>query len=383
MNAERPNPVPASSACGRCLRRSWLLAELSGALDYCARNRERLLELLALDDEDLLDAVAGRRRADLRSRYQRFKSFPQLPSGGEIESICRHSDNYPHALSDARAPHMLELSTSAGRFAQLLARPAVAILGSTAASDYGMEMARSIARGLAASEVNVVAALCDGIALAAHAGALEAGTSIAVVGGGLGVSCPTRHRPLYGRVKRAGCAISELPERASGRRWGGLAAERIVVELADLTVLIEAEQTAAQLTSARIAQALGRTLAAIPGRLTSPLSGGPHALLMQGANLVRGPEDALALLYQNGLGGQPRSAETNTPTIEQSLGLSVELQSIMEQVGSGNDTPDKLTRAGIEPGDALLGLSELELCGLLGRGDGGRYVLKRSLSLYR
>jgi DNA processing protein len=383
MSAERPNPVPASSACGRCLRRSWLLSELSGPLDYCARDRERLLELLALDDEELLDAVAGRRRAELRSRYERFESFPKLSSDGETESICRHSADYPHALSGACAPHMLELSTGASRFARLLERPVVAILGSTGASDYGMEMARSIARGLAASEVNVVAARCDGIALAAHAGALEAGASIAVVGGGLGVSYPARHRPLYERVKRAGCAVSELPDRASGRRWGGLAAERIVVELADLTVLVEAEQTAAQLTGARLAEALGRPLAAIPGRLTSPLSRGPHALLMQGASLIRGPEDALELLYRNGLGGQPRSAETNTPAIEQTRGLSVELQNIMERVGSGYDTPDKLTRAGIDPADALLGLSELELCGLLGRGDGGRYVLRRSLSLDR
>jgi DNA processing protein len=276
---------------------------------------------------------------------------------------------------------VLELSAGASRFVELHSRPVAAIIGSTAASDYGMEMARSLARGLAASEVTVVAALCDGIALAAHTGALEAGASIAVVGGGLGVSCPARHRPLYQRVKRAGCAVSELPGRVSGRRWGGLAAERIVVELAGLTVLVEAGQTDAQLTGARLAQALGRPLAAIPGRLTSPLSRGPHALLMAGAGLVRGPEDALELLYRNDPDRQPRSAAANTPAIEQPHGLSVELQELMERVGSGYDTPDKLTRAGIEPADALLGLSELELCGLLGRGDGGRYVLRRSLSL--
>jgi hypothetical protein len=49
-------------------------------------------------------------------------------------------------------------------------------------------------------------------------------------------------------------------------------------------------------------------------------------------------------------------------------------------VGSGHDTPDKLTRAGIDPADTLLGLSELELWGLLGRGDGGRYLLRHPSS---
>jgi hypothetical protein len=67
MSADRPRPALESSACEYCRRRSWLLAELSGPLDYCARDRTRLLKLLALGDDELIDAVAGRRRADLRS----------------------------------------------------------------------------------------------------------------------------------------------------------------------------------------------------------------------------------------------------------------------------------------------------------------------------
>jgi len=38
-------------ACVSCLRRSWLLGELSGPLDYCARDRQRLMELLELADD--------------------------------------------------------------------------------------------------------------------------------------------------------------------------------------------------------------------------------------------------------------------------------------------------------------------------------------------
>jgi hypothetical protein len=47
---------------------------------------------------------------------------------------------------------------------------------------------------------------------------------------------------------------------------------------------------------------------------------------------------------------------------------------MLERVGAGEDTPDKLTGRGEDAGEALLALSELELRGLLGRGDGGRYV---------
>lgn len=272
MNAGQERSPQAGAACDRCLRRSWLLSELSGPLDYCARDRARLLELLALADEELMDAVAGRRRTELRDRYERFTLDGAGLRDGDAQAICRHARGYPRALDGAGAPHMLEVAGGSSRLVELTARPVVAILGSGSASDYGMEMARGLARGLAASGVTVVATLTDGVAVAAHAGAVDAaaGASIAVLGGGLGVSCPARRRALYGRVRRAGCAVSELPHGASGRRWGSLAAERIVVELAALTVVIEAEQTVGQLAGARIAQALGRPLAAIPGRVTSP-----------------------------------------------------------------------------------------------------------------
>ncbi len=383
MNAGQERSPQAGAACDRCLRRSWLLSELSGPLDYCARDRARLLELLALADEELMDAVAGRRRTELRDRYERFTLDGAGLRDGDAQAICRHARGYPRALDGAGAPHMLEVAGGSSRLVELTARPVVAILGSGSASDYGMEMARGLARGLAASGVTVVATLTDGVAVAAHAGAVDAaaGASIAVLGGGLGVSCPARRRALYGRVRRAGCAVSELPHGASGRRWGSLAAERIVVELAALTVVIEAEQTVGQLAGARIAQALGRPLAAIPGRVTSPLSRGPHVLLMEGASLVRGPEDVLELLYppqasERGPGLTPARQGADRPR-----GLRAELRSILELVGSGHDTPDKLTRAGIDPADTLLGLSELELRGLLGRGDGGRYLLRHPSSV--
>jgi hypothetical protein len=50
------------------------------------------------------------------------------------------------------------------------------------------------------------------------------------------------------------------------------------------------------------------------------------------------------------------------------------LARILEQVSVGRDTPDQLTAADRDSTEVLLALSELELLGLLGRGDGGRYV---------
>jgi DNA processing protein len=375
-----------AGACARCARRGWLLSMLSGPLDRCARDRSRLVELLALADEELLHAVAGSRRAELQARYASFR--PDAPDTG-VETICRHRRSYPRALDGPAAPHMLEVAgdAGAGRLAALASAPVVAVLGSRRASDYGIEIARSLARGLAASGVSVAASVTDGIAAAAHTGALEAGAgSIAVMGGGLGVSCPARWRSLYQRILHAGCAVSELPQHCAGRRWGQLASARVAVELASVAVVVEAEETAEELFAARLALARGRVLAAIPGRVTSPLSRGTHALLLGGASLVRGPSDVLELLYRCGgaAGGRPSSASeparapasagASTSGEDSRRGLRRELRLTLDRVGTGCDTPDKLTRAGVEHAQALLALSELELMGLLARGDGGRYL---------
>jgi DNA processing protein len=367
--------IPQSGACVRCLRRSWLLSALSGPLDYCARDRGRLIELLALDDAELLRAVAGRRRTELQAEYPRFRRDAVARDPG-VQAICRHRRGYPRSLDGPGAPPMLEVAGGAGRLAALASAPTVAMLGSRAASDYGIEMARSLARGLAASGVTVVAGLADGIAAAAHAGALDASAgSIAVMGGGLSVACPARRRSLYERIAHSGCAVSELPSGCAGRRWGQLASERIVVALARVAVVVEAEDSAEELFAARLARALGRTVAALPGRVTSPLSCGTHALLLDGASLVRGPGDVLELLYAADVSpSHGRSSTMEHSTEAPHSGLRRDLQVTLARVATGCDTPDRLTRAGADAADVLLALSELELMGLLVRGDGGRYL---------
>jgi DNA processing protein len=369
---------PSPASCANCLRRSWLLASLSGALDYWARDRDRLLELLALEDERLLLAVAGRRRAELRARYERFEA-EELRRGRTAEAVCRHDPLYPRALSGDAAAHMLNVAGDARRLHALVGEPVVAIVGSTKASDYGMEMARSFGRGLAAAGVTVTSGLADGIAVAAHAGALEAnGRTVAVMGGGLDVSCPARRRPLFDRIRRSGCAVSELPYDCAGRRWGPIAGERIVAGLATLTIVVEAEETSRDLAAARLANALGRSVAALPGRVNSPLSRGTHALLMGGAHLLRETQDALELLYA--LGASRAAVETASASHAR---LEPRLRATLERVGAGRDTPDRLTGDGTDVDAVLLALSELELMGLLARGDGGRYVPRSPLTAHR
>ncbi len=360
-------------ACASCARRGWLLSSLSGPLDHCARDRARLQALLAVEDAELIDALGGRRRAELRSEHASFH-VDSLRQRTGAQALCRHDPRYPRSLLGAPgAPRMLNVLGGAERLMELCGAPAVAILGSRRPSDYGREMARGLARGLRASGVSVIAGWQDGIAIAAHEGALEAGgETVAVLSDGTEATTPVRRRALLSRLTRAGCAVSELPCDCPGRRWGQLASERTVVALATVAVVVEAELTVGDLAAVGLAEALYRTVAAVPGRVTSPLSRGANALLARGARIVRDAQDVLELLYETDPSRAPAAKPAHEPAASTPLGPR--LQRLLERVGTGSDTPDRLAREGVGLGDALAGLSELELMGLLIRGDGGRYL---------
>jgi DNA processing protein len=356
------------AACARCLRRSWLLGELSAVLDCNSRADGRLLALLALDDEALIAAIGGRRRTELRRRHTELGGQEEASVDGVegISTLCRHDRRYPPGLLHPAAPHLLHMAGSPERLRALTAQPVVAFLACTRPTDYGLELSRAIARELAAGGVTVAASRGAGIARAALAGALDAdGATLCVLGNGLGAGVASARRSAEReRSRQAGCTLSELPCGVSGRRWGANAAERTVASLADLVLVVEAEESPLALASARLAAGLGKTLAACPGRVTSRASSGSHLLLREGARLVRNATDLLDLLY--GVGSQ-RPAPPPAP-------LSAKLRAVLEQVGAGVDTPGKLTAGSADAGELLQALGELEALGLLRRGDGGRYL---------
>ncbi len=276
-------------------------------------------------------------------------------------------------MSEDPAPRLLYVAGGLESFGALTSAPVVAIVGSTRASDYGLQIAGSLARGLGASGVTVTSTMADGIAVAAHAGALEAGAgSVALLGGGVDVAFAPRRRALYRAVRRHGCLAAELPCGFGSRRWALRASERIVAGLAALTVVVEADERGQDLAPAQLALALGRTVAAVPGRVTSPLSTGANSLLARGAHLVRGAQDVLDLLSLTGpCAEEPSPAPADLPP---------RLRSTLEQVGAGRDSAESLIAAGADSADTMLALAELELMGLLARGDGGRYVPRQGLS---
>lgn len=200
--------------------------------------------------------------------------------------------DYPQALLDLPdAPPVLWMSGDAG----LLARPAVAVVGARNASALGLRMARGMAGGLAQAGVVVVAGLARGIDTAAHEAALEGGT-IAVLAGGLDRVYPSENFGLAARIAERGLLISEqAPGVEPAARLFPLR-NRIVSGLARGVVVVEAAHRSGTLITAGCAADQGREVMAVPGHPLDARAAGCNALLRDGAALVRGSQDVLAVL---------------------------------------------------------------------------------------
>jgi DNA processing protein len=379
--------VVDSGACLRCRRRAWLLGELDALLDYQRHRPARLGELLALPDEQLIAALAGSRRATLLARYTELPP-PALALPDDGTSSCRHRRELAALVEPSAQLHGLAIAGGAGRLGSLLSAPSVAVLSGPHASAYGVEIARSLARGLAAAGVTVISALTGPLGRAAQQGPRElARGSVGVSAEGLGAEKGTLRS----------CVISEHLFKARPRAWSSVAAERLAVQLGCVAILVEAIDDERAMYGARLARQLGRPLAAVPGPLTNPLAGGPLTMLQTGATLVRGAAEVLELLPGPdgaGLGGAGSRAidadamaargEGRAVAVERDGGAATarrapeHLQAALAAIGTGADTPELLSRE-LALRRPLATLGELEVLGLVRRLPNGRWVVREPM----
>lgn len=177
--------------------------------------------------------------------------------------------------------------------ADVLKRPAVAMVGSRDHSSYGGAAARFLARGVAEHLV-VVSGMARGLDAVAHEAALDAGgTSVGVLGNGFGVIYPAANRKLYERMIKEGCLVTELDPGERPHAGAFPRRNRLISGLAGVTIVIEAAPKSGAIITADRALEQGRTVLAVPGPITSPTSIGCNKLIQQGAKPVLCPEDVL------------------------------------------------------------------------------------------
>ena len=358
-------------ACPACLRRAWLIGSLSPRIETAVDDRagSRAHELLALPDEDLARAMARDEAGSFLSRAASHdpKRLRAAVAAAEAWACCRHDDLYPAGLHDlGDGPGALFGRGDPALLAGLATQGAVTIIGSRRPSAYGVEVATTLGRDVASAGLVVVSGMALGIDAAVHRGALGAGgTTLAVLGSGVDVPYPARHRRLYERIVESGLVLGELPPGTVARRWTFPARNRIMAALGGMTVVVEARERSGSLITAEMADQLGRDVGAVPGRVGSSPAGGTNNLLRDGAHVIRGAPDVLDALVGAGAGERLR---------RHGPALDPDLAELLDLVESGAASPDALARASnLEPGPLAAALVRLELGGYLRSDSSGRY----------
>ncbi len=201
--------------------------------------------------------------------------------------------DYPRALQAIdTAPPLIALRGSI----ELLARPAVAVVGSRNASAAGLAFTERLGRGLGEAGYVVVSGLARGIDTRAHRASLETGT-VVVLAGGQDRVYPSENEPLLRAVIEAGGAvISEMPFGWEPRGRDFPRRNRIVSGLSYGVVVVEAARRSGSLITARFALEQGREVFAVPGSPLDPRAEGTNDLIRDGATLCAALEHITAVL---------------------------------------------------------------------------------------
>jgi DNA processing protein len=325
--------------------------ELELPPDVPSAVRSRVRERLATTDPER-DLERGR-RLGARFVVPGDEEWP-TPLGG-----LRALDGEPYGLW-LRGP--LDLRLTSGR--------AVAIVGSRAASDYGLHVAGELGAQLVDRGWAVVSGGAYGIDGAAHRGALAAaGSTVAVLASGIDTLYPRGHDALLRRIGEEGLLLTEWPPGCAPQRHQFLTRNRVIAALTAGTVVVEAALRSGALSTASQAGKLNRQVMAVPGPVTSALSRGSHRLLRGGATLVT---SAAEVVEQVGALGVDLSPEQRSPTTWRDA-LSETARRVLEAVPvRASAGPAGLAQvAGVDQLTVLRCLDALEGEGLVVVVDGG------------
>jgi DNA processing protein len=248
--------------------------------------------------------------------------------------------------------------------------PAVAIVGSRAASAVALETAARLAADLAARGITIVSGLARGVDSAAHRGAMTAGRTIAVLGSGLDRIYPAEHKGLAAAIAEQGLVVSEHPPDAPPLPFHFPLRNRVISGLSRAVVVIEASDDSGSLITATCALEQGRDVMAVPGNVLSGRNKGGHALIRDGATIVESADDILAEIGLAPAAAPARSAEASRPA---STTCPDPLLRAMEP-GAAYDLDGLARVSGLGTARLLPRLLDLELQGRIRRVEGGRFV---------
>lgn len=295
----------------------------------------RLLEMLRTGEHDLP-------QVDVAARLARVDPAHQLELGQQrgMRYVVPGDPEWPSQL--APLDHVSPLHERTGCPPGLWVRGpltlntlerSVAIVGARAATTYGADTASAIAAEVGRAGYAVVSGGAYGIDIAAHRGALAAGTAtVAVLACGADRVYPPSHRRLFEILAREGAIVAEVAPGLPPTRLRFLSRNRIIAGVARGTVIVEAGRRSGARNTATWTSRLSRPLMGVPGPVTSAASEGVHRMLRSGeAVLVTSGEEVLEMV---GPAGEHLPFEESAPVLPRDR-VTLREQQVLDAVPVG------------------------------------------------
>lgn len=153
---------------------------------------------------------------------------------------------------------------------ELLRRPKVAIVGTRRPSNYTRKVTYSLAKALANRGVCVVSGAAMGVDAIAHTGAGEDNT-IAVVANGLDIRYPAVNKSLIENIENRGLILSQFNDGFRATGWSFVVRNELVVALADILIVTEADVDSGSMRSVEYALKMGKKIFVLSQRLDESL----------------------------------------------------------------------------------------------------------------
>jgi len=172
--------------------------------------------------------------------------------------------------------------------------PAIAIVGSRAASSEGRARAHRLAYLLAKRGFAVASGLARGIDTSAHLGALDAGrTTFAVIGTPLTRCYPSENAELQRRIAHAGAVVSQFAPDSKTKPYCFPLRNATMSGLTLATVVIEAADRSGSLIQAQKALEQGRKLFIPRSVMENRSVSWPRAAVSHGAHVFSSVDELI------------------------------------------------------------------------------------------
>lgn len=261
------------------------LPKLKSLLEYDPQLSQ--LENIPPSNLAKLCRITVERAINLQQMYRKYVEIPLLSiyKKHAITPIIFTDSDYPSILLNLYDPPAV-LYTK-GDIKLLQNDKKIAIIGSRKATEYSKSSIEKILPPVIEKEVIIVSGLAKGADTLAHEITMKlGGKTIAVLGAGFFHIYPKQNIDLAEEIAKNHLLITEYPPYITPKKWNFPMRNRIISGLSKGVVITEAEEKSGTVSTMEHALENGKEIFAIPGSIDSPLSVGPHLLILEGAKPV-------------------------------------------------------------------------------------------------